>query len=71
MWRIHNVSIDGHVYNIAYFLEVPPHNDFTSYTWPPSVQALHMLVNDCKGGESMIVDGYSVLNDLKEEHPHF
>ena len=30
-----------------------------------------MLVNDCKGGESMIVDGYSVLNDLKEEHPHF
>ena len=30
-----------------------------------------MLVNDCKGGESMIVDGYSVLNDLKEERPHF
>ena len=30
-----------------------------------------MLVNDCKGGESMIVDGYSVLYDLKEEHPNF
>ena len=70
--RIHNVSIDGHLYNIAHTsLEVPPHNDFASYTWPPSVQALHMLVNDCKGGESMIVDGYSVLNDLKEEYPHF
>lgn len=70
--RIHNVSIDGHVYNIAHTsLEVPPHNDFASYTWPPSVQALHMLVNDCKGGESMIIDGYSVLKDLKKDHPNF
>ena len=70
--RIHNVSVDGHVYNIAHTtLEVPPHNDFASYSWPPSVQALHMLVNDCKGGESMIVDGYAVLKDLKEECPDF
>jgi len=54
--RIHNVSLDGHVYNIAHTsLEVPPHNDFASYSWPPSVQALHMLANDCDGGESMIV----------------
>ena len=30
--RIHNVSIDTHVYNIAHTsLEVPPHNDFASY----------------------------------------
>ena len=49
--RIHNVSVDGHVYNIAHTsLEVPPHNDFASYSWPPSVQALHMLVNECEGG---------------------
>ena len=68
--RIHNVSIEGHVYNIAHTsLEVPPHNDFASYSWPPSVQALHMLVNECKGGESIIVDGYSVLMDLQNDYP--
>ena len=68
--RIHNVSIDGHVYNIAHTsLEVPPHNDFASYSWPPSVQALHMLINECEGGESMIIDGYKVLKDLKDDHP--
>ena len=68
--RIHNVSMDGHVYNIAHTsLEVPPHNDFASYSWPPSVQALHMLINECEGGESMIIDGYKVLKDLKDDHP--
>ena len=70
--RIHNVSVNGHIYNIAHTsLEVPPHNDFASYSWPPSVQALHMLANECNGGESMIVDGYMVLKDLKEDYPEF
>ena len=70
--RIHNVSVDGHIYNIAHTsLEVPPHNDFASYSWPPSVQALHMLANDCNGGESIIVDGYKVLKDLNEDYPEF
>ena len=70
--RIHNVSVDGHIYNIAHTsLEIPPHNDFASYSWPPSVQALHMLINESEGGESMIVDGYSVLNDLKNDCPDF
>ena len=70
--RIHNVSVDGHIYNIAHTsLEVPPHNDFASYSWPPSVQALHMLENECDGGKSMIVDGYKVLSDLKNDHPEF
>ena len=70
--RIHNVSVDGHIYNIAHTsLEVPPHNDFASYSWPPSVQALHMLANECDGGESMIIDGYKVLDDLKDDCPEF
>ena len=45
------------------------HNDFTSYTWPPSVQALHMLVNECEGGESTVVDGFALLNELRSDHP--
>ena len=70
--RIHNVSVDGHVYNIAHTsLELPPHNDFASYTWPPSVQALHMLINDCEGGRSIIVDGYAVLRDLRNDCPNY
>ena len=70
--RIHNVPMKGHVYNIAHTsLEVPPHNDFASYTWPPSVQALHMLENECEGGKSIIVDGYAVLRDLRNNSPEY
>ena len=68
--RIHNVMLDPKGYNIAHTgLAVAPHNDFTSYTWPPSVQALHMLVNECEGGESTVVDGFGLLNELRSDHP--
>ncbi|MCY4574275.1 MAG: TauD/TfdA family dioxygenase [Gemmatimonadetes bacterium] len=68
--RIHNVKVDPKGYNIAHTgLAVAPHNDFTSYTWPPNVQALHMLVNECEGGESVVVDGFGLLNELRRDHP--
>ncbi len=68
--RIHNVMLDPKGYNIAHTgLAVAPHNDFTSYTWPPNVQALHMLVNECEGGESIVVDGFGLLNELRADHP--
>ncbi len=68
--RIHNVVVDPKGYSIAHTdLAVAPHNDFTSYNWPPSVQALHMLVNECEGGESCVVDGFGVLNELRNDHP--
>ena len=68
--RIHNVVVDPKGYSIAHTdLAVAPHNDFTSYNWPPSVQALHMLVNECEGGESCVVDGFGVLDDLRNDHP--
>ena len=68
--RIHNVVVDPSGYSIAHTnLAIAPHNDFTSYNWPPSVQALHMLVNECEGGESSIVDGFSVLDRLRSDHP--
>jgi len=70
--RIHDVSVDSHIYNIAHTsLAIPPHNDFASYSWPPSVQALHMLANESEGGESIIVDGYSVARDLRNDFPNF
>jgi gamma-butyrobetaine dioxygenase len=33
------------------------------------VQALHMLVNDAAGGASVIVDGWRVLQQLRDDHP--
>lgn len=71
--RIHDVQVDPSGYNVAHTsFALPPHNDFASYSWPPSVQALHMLVNEARGGESVIVDGWHVLGALRERHPeHF
>jgi gamma-butyrobetaine dioxygenase len=68
--RIHDVVVDPAGYNVAHTaFELPPHNDFASYSWPPSVQALHMLVNETIGGASVIVDGWSVVQQLREDHP--
>ena len=68
--RIHNVVVDPKGYSIAHTeLAIAPHNDFTSYNWPPSVQLLHMLANECEGGESSVVDGFGVLEGLRREHP--
>ena len=70
--RIHNVSVTGHVYNVAHTSKgLPPHNDFASYTSQPSIQALHMLENECEGGKSIIVDGWKLLEDLRDDHPDF
>ncbi|MGB2359614.1 MAG: TauD/TfdA family dioxygenase [Porticoccaceae bacterium] len=70
--RIHNVSVTGHVYNIAHTsLGLPPHNDFASYSFPPSVQALHMLQNETPGGESIVVDGWAILEQLRLDHPEY
>ena len=55
--RIHNVEVYADGYNVAHTsLAVPPHNDFASYSWPPSVQALHMLVNDTPGPQVEVAD---------------
>ena len=70
--RIHDVEVEPEGYNVAHTsIELPPHNDFPSYSWPPSVQALHMLVNDTPGGESVIVDGWKLLRRYRNEHPEF
>lgn len=70
--RIHDVEVDPSGYNVAHTsLPLPPHNDFASYSWPPSVQALHMLANETPGGESIVVDGWSVLGALRDEHPDY
>ncbi|MEY2400204.1 MAG: gamma-butyrobetaine dioxygenase [Ilumatobacteraceae bacterium] len=67
---IFDVKLDPAGYNIAFTAEeVPPHNDNAQYTHPPSGQVLAMLVNEANGGNSVVVDGWSVLDQLNREHP--
>ncbi|MEY2444450.1 MAG: gamma-butyrobetaine dioxygenase [Ilumatobacteraceae bacterium] len=67
---IFDVKLDPAGYNIAFTAEeVPPHNDNAQYTHPPSGQVLAMLVNEAHGGNSVVVDGWSVLDQLDREHP--
>ena len=68
--RLHDVFFRADGYNVAHTDEaLPPHNDFASYTWPPSGQLIHMLVNDVDGGEWVNVDGFRVLTKLWEQNP--
>ncbi len=68
--RLHEVRVDPGGYNVAHTsLPLPPHNDFASSSWPPSVQGLHMLVNECEGGETVIVDGWAIAEQLRIDHP--
>lgn len=68
--RVHDVRQDPAGYSVAHTtLELKPHTDFPSYSWPPSVQLLHFLVNDATGGDSLVVDGWKVVADLRAEAP--
>jgi alpha-ketoglutarate-dependent taurine dioxygenase len=68
--RVHNVRHDPKGYNVAHTPgELKPHTDLPSYHWPPSVQLLHCLKNRASGGESVVVDGWKVLDDLRRADP--
>lgn len=68
--RVHNVRHDPQGYNVAHTaLELKPHSDLPSYHWPPSIQLLHFVVNESSGGDSTVVDGWSVLADLRRDDP--
>ena len=68
--RLHDVFFRTDGYNVAHTAEsLPPHNDFASYTWPPSGQLIHMLINDVAGGEWVNVDGFKVLHWMQSHQP--
>ncbi|MER5672023.1 TauD/TfdA family dioxygenase [Pseudonocardia alni] len=69
--RVHNVRHDPTGYNVAHTPgELKPHADLPSYSWPPSVQLLHFLVNRADGGESTLVDGWACAHELRRVAPH-
>jgi gamma-butyrobetaine dioxygenase len=67
---VHDVLNNPDGYNVAHTeLELKPHSDLASYSWPPSFQLLHYLLNEVTGGETILVDGWSVLAELEREDP--
>ena len=67
---IFDVKLDPAGYNIAFTAEdVPPHNDNAQYTNPPSGQVLAMLVNEARGGQSVIVDSWAIVEQLDALDP--
>jgi len=68
--RIFDVQLDPSGFNVAYTSEaIPPHNDNAQCTHPPSGQVLAMLANDASGGDSVVVDGWAVLDRLRRTDP--
>lgn len=45
------------------------HTDLANYANPPDFQFLHALVNDATGGESTLVDGLAVAQELRHINP--
>jgi gamma-butyrobetaine dioxygenase len=56
---------------LAYTAEaLEPHTDSPCEDIPPGIQLLHCRVNTTVGGESTLVDGAAVAEELRSTHPH-
>lgn len=56
--------------SIAYTsLRLNAHTDLVSRETQPGVQFLHCLVFGATGGESLLVDGFAVAEELRQQHP--
>eukprot|EP00124_Ichthyophonus_hoferi_P005227 Ihof_evm1s706 gene=Ihof_evmTU1s706 len=51
-------------------LELKCHTDSTYVTDPPGLQVLHCLSFKGTGGDSLLVDGFTAANQLKEKNPN-
>jgi gamma-butyrobetaine hydroxylase len=56
--------------NVAYTaVELRPHTDLPYYENPPEIQFLHCFSADAPGGESTLVDGFWVADQVRREDP--
>jgi gamma-butyrobetaine dioxygenase len=52
--------------NAAYTaMGLEPHTDIPNVPYPPGIQLLHCIVNDARGGGSILVDGFRVAEELR------
>ena len=52
-------------------MQLSPHTDNPYRNPVPCIQLLHCIINEVSGGFSTIVDGFTVCEDLKENHPDY
>ncbi|MFG6107502.1 taurine catabolism dioxygenase TauD [Leptolyngbyaceae cyanobacterium CCMR0082] len=57
----HDLSYEGNA--------LPPHTDLTYIPAPPVVQLLYCVENQATGGETVLVDGFRVVQDFCADHP--
>ena len=50
-------------------IELPPHTDLPTREYQPGLQLLHCLKNSVKGGESILVDGFRVAEEIRSQEP--
>lgn len=68
--RIFDVQSKPNPNNAAYTsLPLEPHVDLPNHWAPPDIQLLFCIVNEAEGGDSTLVDGLKVTNDLRREVP--
>ena len=48
-----------------------PHTDLTFIPTPQIVQLLYCVENTALGGESIIVDGFRIAQDFRQDHPQY
>ena len=70
--QLFNVVSKPNPNDLAYTaLELTSHSD-NPYRKPvPGIQLLHCIANESTGGDSSLVDGFSVANFLKHNQPEF
>ena len=65
-----NVKSKPNPNDLAYTsLPLAPHTDNPYRNPVPCIQILHCIENEVKGGYSTLVDGYTVTEELKKDHP--
>jgi gamma-butyrobetaine dioxygenase len=71
-----NFGVDWHVVamvepnNVAYTsIELQAHTDLPNRETPPGVQFLHCLVAEAPGGDSTLVDGFWVAEQIRRDDP--
>ena len=51
--------------------EMSLHTDYTYWHTPPLMTSLYCVENDASGGDSVIVDGFRVVNDFRQKYPDY
>ena len=68
--RLFDVRVEAAAANLAFTdLGLAPHTDNPYREPPPTLQLLHCLHAAASGGQTILVDGFAVANELRRENP--